>query len=52
MSWKDKLPGCFGDGDKRFARHPLKRANCNAVENHSVAELVKNSALQLYLQLD
>lgn len=23
MSWKDKLPGCFGSVDKKFARHHL-----------------------------
>ena len=23
MSWKDKIPGCFGDNDGLFAAHPM-----------------------------
>ena len=23
MAWQDKIPGCFGDQDHKFANHPL-----------------------------
>lgn len=25
MNWKNKIPGCFGDADKKFAGHPADR---------------------------